>query len=223
MFETLILASPSATGGAGWNAAYGPELSSALIIVYGFMLPIVLLRRRVKKSVPGGLIRGADNRISTSKAIAVAWTFVVAWMVVAEAFVAVFPGNSSVAFPRLLASASDLYFVLLGGPMAAAVFAKAWTQSRIAQGTLTKTTGTPHVFDLICDDDGNADLYDFQYVLFNIIALLIVAISFAVNPDKGLPAVPAFLAILTAGSALTYSAGKAVAVGLSAGKPTPDE
>ena len=178
------------------------------------MVVIALLRRRVKRTAPGGLITGADNRISTSKTIAVAWTLVVAWMVVAEASVAAFPVHPPDTFSGLLASASDLYFVFLGSPFAAAVFAKVSTRSKIARGTLTKTPGTPSASDLISDDNGNVDLYDFQYVLFNILALLIVSISFAVHPDKGLPDIPAFLAILTGGSALTYMVNKATAVGV---------
>jgi hypothetical protein len=132
-------------------------------------------------------------------------------MVVAEAFAAAFPKHPPGTFAGLLASASDLYFVFLGGPFAAAAFAKASVQSKITQGTLTRTPGTPSAADLISDDNGTPDLYDFQYVLFNILALLIVVISFWGRPDKGLPDVPAFLAILTGGSALTYTVNKAIA------------
>jgi len=168
---------------------------------------------RSRRTAHGGLFVGVDNRVSTSKTIAVAWTMVVAWMVVSEALVAALPQHPPGTFSGLLSSASDLYFVFLGGPFAASAFAKASVQSKIAQGTLTKTTGTPSVSDLISDDNGNTDLYDFQYVLFNILALLIVIISFWVHPENGLPDVPAFLAILTGGSALTYTVNKAIAAG----------
>jgi hypothetical protein len=208
---TLTLASAAAVAGAG-SASYGPELGAAAAPVAVALLIVGVLWHRSKGTAAhGGLVTGADNRISTSKTIAVVWTLVVAWMVVAEAFVAAFPKHPPNTFSGLLASASDLYFVFLGGPYAAAAFAKATTQSKIAQGTLTKTPGTPAATDLISDDNGNVDLYDFQYVLFNILALLIVAISFGVHPDRGLPDVPAFLAILTGGSALTYTVNKATA------------
>jgi hypothetical protein len=78
---------------------------------------------------------------------------------------------------------------------------------------LTKPTGTPALSDLISDDSGGTDLYDFQYVLFNILALLIVVVSFCGHPGNGLPDMPSFLAILTGGSALTYTVNKAIAVG----------
>jgi hypothetical protein len=209
MSGTLTLAGAAGTG----SASYGPELGAAAGTVVFALAVIFLLWGRGKPNARGGLslIKGADNRISTSKTIAVIWTLVVAWMVVSEAYVAAFPAHPPNTFTGLLASASDLYFVFLGGPYAAAAFAKASTQSKIAQGTLTKPPGTPAATDLISDDNGNVDLYDFQYVLFNILALLIVAIAFGVHPGNGLPDVPAFLAILTGGSALTYTVNKATA------------
>jgi hypothetical protein len=193
------------------SVSYVPELASAAVLAFVVVAVVALLWNRSRRAAHGGLITGADNRISTSKTTAIAWTVVVAWMVVAEAFVAAFPKHPPGTFAGLLASASDLYFVFLGGPFAAAAFAKASVQSKITQGTLTKTPGTPSAADLISDDNGNPDLYDFQYVLFNILALLIVVISFWGHPDKGLPDIPAFLAILTGGSALTYTVNKAIA------------
>jgi hypothetical protein len=199
-----------ASGRAG-SASYGGELILAAVLVALALAVTALVWLRSRQTAHGGLIVGADNRISTSKTVAVAWTVVVAWMVVSEAFVAALPQHPPNTFSGLLRSASDLYFVFLGGPFAAAAFAKASIQAKIAQGTLTKTPGTPSVSDLISDDNRNTDLYDFQYVLFNILALLIVAISFGAQPEHGLPAVPAFLAILTGGSALTYTVNKATA------------
>jgi hypothetical protein len=209
MFETSMLASPPGTGSAGW-VAYWRELWSAATLVLGVMLAMALWLR-VRRSVKGGLITGADNRISTSKTIAVAWTLVVAWLVIAEAFIAAFPARPPNTFSGLLRSASDLYFVFLGAPYAAAAFARASTQWKIARRTLTKAVGTPSVSDLISDDSGNVDLYDFQYILFNLLALLIVTVSFAADPGRGLPDIPAFLAILTGGSALAYAVNKATA------------
>jgi hypothetical protein len=181
------------------------------VLVALALVVAALVWLRNKQAAYGGLFVGADNRISTSKTTAVAWTVVVAWMVVSEAFVAALPAHPPDTFSGLLHSASDLYFVFLGGPFAAAAFAKASVQSKIAQGKLTKTPGTPSASDLISNDNGNTDLYDFQYVLFNILALLIVVFSFGAHPQNGLPDIPSFLAILTGGSALTYTVNKAIA------------
>lgn len=158
----------------------------------------------------GGLVTGADNRRSTSKTIAVAWTIVTAWMVVTEAYVAI---GGAASFSDLLNGASDLYFVLLGGPYAAAALAKATTQSKVSAGTLSKPPSAkgPNAIDVIADDNGNVDLYDFQYTLFNALALLIVIFTFVAHPGHGLPDIPQFLAILTGGSALTYTVNKSIA------------
>jgi hypothetical protein len=191
--------------------SYVPEMAFAAVLTVGAAVVVALLWTRGRRTANGGLITGADNRYSTSKTIAVAWTVIVAWMVVAEAFVAAFPQNPPNTFSGLLASASDLYFIFLGGPFAAAAFAKVSVQSKIVQGKLTKIPGTPSASDLISDDNGNPDMYDFQYVLFNIVALIIIGITFWVHPDKGLPDIPSFLAVLTGGSALTYTVNKAIA------------
>lgn len=214
MSGILILASTVGPAGVG-SASYDSELWSAALVVLAALgavnVGLLLLSHSVKGAAAGRLTTGADNRFSTSKTIAAAWTLVVAWMVIAEAFIAAFPAHPPATFSGLLASASDLYFVFLGAPYAAAAFAKASTQSKIARGTLTKAPGNPSVTDLITDDSGNVDLYDFQYVLFNILALVIVIVSFAASPGKGLPDIPAFLAILTGGSALAYTANKVTA------------
>jgi len=41
------------------------------------------------------------------------------------------------------------------------------------------------------DDDKNVDIYDLQYVLFNLVAMLSVLILFIQAPGQSLPAVPA--------------------------------
>jgi hypothetical protein len=159
---------------------------------------------------PGGLVTGIDNRRSTSKTIAVAWTLVLAWMVVSVGFVAA--RTSGTTFSDLLSNASDLYLVFLGGPYAAAVLAKISTSANVDQGRLVKSTAQqPSLFDVVSDDNGNVDLYDFQYTLFNLIAIIIVIFTFVGHPGHGLPAIPDFLAVLTGGSALTYTVNKAVA------------
>jgi hypothetical protein len=215
---TSATATPTSTatpsGGSAGSVSYVGELFLALVLVAVALAGAWLAWRRSKPTANGGLFVGIDNRVSTSKTIALAWTVVVAWMVASEALVAALPQHPPNTFSGLLNSASDLYFVFLGGPFAAAAFAKASVQSKISQGTLTKTTaGTPSVSDLVSDDNGNADLYDLQYVLFNILALFVIIIPFWVHPENGLPDIPAFLAILTGGSALTYIVNKAIAAG----------
>ena len=209
---------PTPAGGSGGSASYAGELFFALGIMAVVLAGAWALwwgARKTKRTRYGGLITGIDNRYSTSKVIAVAWTVLVAWMVVSVSLIAALPAHPPGTFSELLAPASDLYFVLLGGPFAAAAFAKASVQSKLTQGTLTKTPSAsgPSGSDFISDDYGNTDLSDFQYVLFNILALLIVIIAFWLHPQKGLPEVPQFLAILTGGAALVYTVNKAIATG----------
>lgn len=164
--------------------------------------------RRSSTAAHGGLITGADNRYSTGKVVAVAWTVLVAWMVVTEAYIA---AALSKPFSDQLDGPSDLCFVFLGGPYAAAAIALASTQTKILQGTLTKTAAdSPAPLDVIADDNGNIDVYDFQYTLFNLVALAIVAFSFIGHPSESLPKIPQFLAILTGGAALTYTVNKTI-------------
>ena len=157
----------------------------------------------------GGLLMGWDKRLSTSKTIAVAWTFAVAYMVLVVLFVAMHQPHTAQFFSTTLGKASALYFVFLGGPYAAAVIAKANTTNN-DQVQKSDGTGSVNPFDVIGNDAGAVDVYDFQYTLFNLIAIFSVLIVFLGHPGLGLPAVPTFLATLTGGSALVYTTNKVV-------------
>ena len=118
---------------------------------------------------------------------------------------------SNSSFSDILKNTSNLYFVLLGGPYAAAIFAKVSVSSGVQTGRVQKTqaTGTG-AGDIVSNDQGSTDLYDFQYTLFNLVAIIIVIFLFGAHPGQGFPAIPDFLAILTGGSALTYTVNKGV-------------
>jgi len=91
------------------------------------------------------------------------------------------------------------------------VFAKLTVVTKLESGRLQKADGDGRgsLADLVGSDTGAADLYDFQYTLFNLIGLLVVLGLFCPNPGQGLPGIPGFLAILLGGSALTYTVNKA--------------
>ena len=65
--------------------------------------------------------------------------------------------------------------------------------------------------DLVSNESGATDPYDFQYVLFNLIAIVAVLVIFIDRPGAGAPEIPTFLAVLTGGSAATYATRKALA------------
>ena len=142
--------------------------------------------------------------------LAVAWTLVVAWMTVTLGFVAARSGGS---LKDLMTDTPDLYLVLLGGPYSAAVFAKIAVSNGVRTDRVQKPPATStNIADVVCDDAGSTDLYDFQYTLFNLVAILIVVCMFGAQPGKGFPGIPDFLAILTGGSALAYTVNKVAAV-----------
>lgn len=168
-----------------------------------------------KPAAPGsGLITGYDGRRSTSKTITFAWTFVVAWMLITVALVA---AGSGASFTDLLKNTSNLYLVLLGGPYAAAIMAKVSVTNGVQTGRIQKTpAAATGPADIVNDDNGSTDLYDFQYTLFNLVAIVIVIFLFGAHPGKGFPGIPDFLAILTGGSAAAYTVNK----GLTSNAPS---
>ena len=159
---------------------------------------------------------GTDHRVSTSKTVTTLWTLVVAWAVSTVLIEVIglsgLPGHDLAKdFGDKLKPLSDTYLLLLGGPFAALVLAKGITVTRLTSGNLMKTDNSGPITpaQLVTNDSGNADLVDFQFCLFNFIALTFVITAFAWHPDKGLPAIPTALAGLTSVSALAFTANKA--------------
>jgi hypothetical protein len=81
----------------------------------------------------------------------------------------------------------------------------------------------PSAADLVAGDAGNTDLGDFQYVIFNLVALVYVLGTLLHNPANGLPHIPDVLLGLTSVSAVGY-VGKKVLNPLTATiKLSPDK
>ena len=201
------------------------QVIAALIVVGLVFLASNLYRLRTQPEVPkplrrGGLFTGWDRRLSTSKTIALAWTMLVAYMIVTLALLATSSKRGAGFFTDVFQDSDvntnnpsgslELYLVLLGGPYAAVVLAKVSVVSKLEKQDLQKTDAPgPNPADLVGNDNGTANLPDFQYVLFNLIGLLAVLALFWTRPGGGLPGIPSFLAILLGGSALTYTVSKA--------------
>jgi hypothetical protein len=171
------------------------------------------------------LVVGVDGRWSTSKAQALMWTYIVVFIFLSLLFGIVTLGialdAAAVADGVTGRDFSDIdlpepYYILLGGPFAAAILAKAFTTSKVTSGTLVKTeatnaTGPAQGFrDLVSDDSGETDLVDFQYLLFNLLAAGMVLAAFIPHLAKGFPDVPEVVFGLTGASALAYTTKKAV-------------
>lgn len=150
---------------------------------------------------------------STSKLNAYLWTAILAWILLSLALLdkSDFSIADGKSFAAVVGRISPLYLVLLGGPFAAAVLAKGIVTSSVSEKALVKPAAEkPRVADVFSDDDGNTDLVDTQYVIFNLIVAAMVVIGFWGNPLAGAPSIPDFLAILTGGSAAAYVANKSV-------------
>lgn len=162
--------------------------------------------RRQRRSWLATVIVGADNRTSTSKTVAFAWTLAVVWGLLALMF-ALWLGDDTGWNAQGGLKLQDEYLLLLGGPYAAAVLAKAITSGR----SETKADGEPggaSAAQLVTDDAGDAELGDLQYALFNVIALLFFLGAFIGDTEHGFPQLPDLLTGLALTSVAGYSAKK---------------
>jgi IPT/TIG domain len=152
-----------------------------------------------------GAVMGKDGRLSTSQAIAGVWTLVVVYVLLA--LLIVWPDDWDAALKNL----QGPYLALLGGPVAAVVLSGTIVSGRIKRETLQKGKGDgiPRLSDLVSDDSGSTDLFDLQYVLFNVIAMAYVLTAFSKATLAGFPDVPTTLWLLTGGPAAVYVSNKA--------------
>lgn len=183
--------------------------------------------------VPGTkqLVVGKDGRWSTSKFQAVAWTLVVVFALFSlfVAYVIVQVGDlfNWASVERLQHPLGDslngfleggldgTYLVLLGLPLGTAVASKAITLNKIANGTQVKPPKDPAdstgaMQELVGDDNGETDLGDFQYLLFNLLAMGYFLVQFVAHPSAGLPSLPDTLIGLTGVSAAAYVSKKGI-------------
>jgi hypothetical protein len=169
--------------------------------------------RNEKVSAFRALYLGSDNRASTSKAVALAWTYAIAYGLLA--LLALKLMGDDMAWTTFQNNGlSEEYLLLLGGPYAAAVIAKYVNVATTAGDTKTsEPTAAASVGgdakNLIANDEGGTDLGDFQYVLFNLVTLAFFFGTFIPDPREAFPELPSLLVGLALTSAATYAAKKA--------------
>ena len=170
------------------------------------------------------LYTGADGRWSTSKTQALLWTYIALF-----GLIALFIGDhlgltlskSALENPDGAADFGNLafrpeYLLLLGGPFAAAVLSRGLVASKLDQGAIVKPDAPEDraafsgLRDLITNDAGNADVIDFQYLAFNLLAIFVVLFQLVPDLQDGFPQIPDFLLGLTSASALAYVTKKTV-------------
>jgi hypothetical protein len=212
--------SGSATTPHGLSLAISYWLALAVLIVLLVLLAFVARGARSAQAAQGQaaenesgkaspfwyLVLGADNRVSTSKVQFALWTLALVYaLLVIALHDAVYPPGS--LDPR--------YLLLIGFPAGAAVSAKAITTGQINNGNSSKTIisakgkslGTA-ISEIVSNDQGDLDLGDTQYFVFNLVALIAFFIAFFHNPTS-LPVLPDTLVGLTSASAAAYVAKKA--------------
>ena len=161
------------------------------------------------------LVVGKDGRWSTSKLQPLLWTFAVLFGLVSFFWLAEAldpQGKTDFAKDDL----PDEYYLLLGGPFAAAIVAKAFTSWKVENGTVVKPdaerTWNPieGISQAVSDDAGNVDLVDMQYFLFNLVALAVYLALLARHLSEGFPSIPEPIFGLTSAAALAYVTKKGV-------------
>jgi hypothetical protein len=208
---TVTYERPVVAGGGGASAS-GPikvTLDKGAVIppADADIVPAGTYRKR-GVSIMRLLVIGADNRTSTSKTVALAWTYAIAFGLFAV-LVAKWLGDGS-GYESLISNGlREEYWLLLGGPYAAAIAAKyAATTQNDGAGKIPASIDGASPGQLLTDDQGNGDLGDFQYVLLNVVALAAYLGAFVPDLDSGLPQLPKVLTALALTSAGAYSAKK---------------
>ncbi|NDZ81953.1 hypothetical protein G3I19_26150 [Streptomyces sp. SID10853] len=204
----LVLAEAVTAIGAGWSTARTAGLIAALLTAA--LLTGAARTHRAR----GGLLApviGEDNRLSTSRAVAVMWVlFAVFSVLVLSLQLAGASGHGrrdALIAGLGLARGAGLVTVL-ALVCAVAVVVRRVVALRVPAQKLQKVRADrPRAADLLTDDSGRGSFADVQYVLVSAAAVLFAAVRLARRPDQ-LPDLPWGPALLVVVSAVTYFAGK---------------
>lgn len=168
------------------------------------------------------LLIGQDKRLSTSKTTAAAWTSLLAGSLLGMV-IAKFAGHSEALEEVMHSGVAGQYGLLIGGPLGAAIAAKGIVGNQVEKNPAAKApaAGAAHPLQLVNNDTGEADLGDFQYVLFNLVAIVYFVGTLMQSPLAGLPHIPDVLLGLTSVSAVGYVAKKALPPATPTAKISP--
>ncbi|MGW2085516.1 hypothetical protein [Streptomyces sp. NPDC001880] len=204
----LIIGEAATAIGAGWTNARTAGLVAGLVTA-GLLSGAAHVHR-----ARGGLLApliGEDNRLSTSRAVAVSWVLLAVFSVLVLALQ--LAGASGHAERDALIEGLDLargagVVTVLALVCAVAVVVRRVVTVRALSGRLQKLRADrPRAADLLTDDSGRGSFTDVQYVLVSTVAVLFAAVRLARRPEQ-LPDLPWGLALLVTVSALAYFAGK---------------
>ncbi len=204
----LLLVQALTAIGAGWTSARTAGLLAALVVAGALTAASWFHRARGGALAP---LIGEDNRLSTSRAVAIGWVLFVAYAVLVLvgrlAAASEHPERDALISGFELAGAAGVVTVL-AVVCAIAVLVRRVVGLRVLGQRLQKVRADrPRAADLLTDDAGRGTFADIQYVVINTVALLFAAVRLARRPDQ-LPDLPWGLAVVVLVSAATYLAGK---------------
>ncbi|MFD3614821.1 hypothetical protein ACFWWT_06170 [Streptomyces sp. NPDC058676] len=204
----LLLVQALTAVGAGWTSARTAGLLAALVVAGALTAASWFHRARGGALAP---LIGEDNRLSTSRAVAVGWVLLVAYAVlvlVGRLAVASEPPERDALISGFELSRAAGVVTVLAVVCAIAVLVRRVVGLRVLGQRLQKVRADrPRAADLLTDDAGRGAFADIQYVVINTVALLFAAVRLARRPDQ-LPDLPWGLAVVVLVSAATYLAGK---------------
>ncbi len=184
----------------------------ALLLLAALAGPLILRLRRNP-----AFVTGRDGRLSTSTALALAWTVVLVWLLLATLGYGLTAGGGAGWFQGEhgpLSSLTTVYLPLLGGPYVAMIAAKTVVGMRVVNGTMAKpaakstVSGRRPLRELIANDSGRTDLVDLQYVVLSAVTMLYVVLFFLSDVGAGLPSLPSEIWALTGAPAGAYLVNK---------------
>ncbi|WP_030043157.1 hypothetical protein, partial [Streptomyces resistomycificus] len=204
----LLLVQALTAIGAGWTSARTAGLLAALLVAGALTAASWFHRARGGALAP---VIGEDNRLSTSRAVAVGWVLFVAYAVLV--LVGRLAAASEHAERDALIAGLELtrgagVVTVLAVVCGIAVLVRRVVGLRVLGQRLQKVRAyRPRAADLLTDDAGRGTFADIQYVVISTVALLFAAVRLARRPDQ-LPDLPWGLAVVVLVSAATYLAGK---------------
>lgn len=188
----------------------GEAVRLGFLIGIGLEALVIVLLVFLTRVPMSTLVVGKDKRVSTSKTVAAAWTLIVAAALLALVYADLL-GHPQALSATEAAGVVGQYALLFGGPLGAAILARGIVVGQVGKNPAVKPAATStSPSDLVLNDAGNTDLGDFQYVLFNAVALVFVVGMLLRNPASGLPHIPEVLLGLTSVSAVGYVGKKAL-------------
>ncbi|WP_327249439.1 hypothetical protein [Streptomyces sp. NBC_01320] len=204
----LVIGEAVTAIGAGWSTARTAGLLAGLVTAA--LLTGAARFHRARGGVLAPLV-GEDNRLSTSRAVAVAWVLLTVFSVLVLALqLAGASGHAErdALIDGLEPARGAGVLTALALVCAVAVLVRRVVTVRVLTQRLQKLRADrPRAADLLTDDSGRGSFTDVQYVLVSAVAVLFAAVRLARRPEQ-LPDLPWGLALLVAVSTATYFAGK---------------